>query len=63
MPEVAKEVKTLLVKLICEKCSSEMAWTGIASASDPPQYPHKCPKCGYKETAMGQNYPFIRYGE
>ena len=47
MPEIEQEVKTFTVSCLCEECGDGwMEPTGICLTSNPPQYPHKCSKCG-----------------
>lgn len=56
----SKEVKVYQDKLYCDKCGTEMEFTGMALTSYPMQYPHMCPKCDYRETHHVV-YPTIRY--
>lgn len=58
----SKEVKVYQDKLYCDKCGTEMEFTGMALTSYPMQYPHMCPKCDYRETRHVV-YPTIRYEE
>lgn len=55
--ERVAEAKTLIVEMICDKCSKgKMIPYGNAVLSTyPAQYPHKCENCGYMN-----NYP-MRY--
>ena len=46
--------------LHCDKCGTEMEFEGKVLISDPPQYPHICPKCGTKKIMEAQ-YPHIEY--
>ena len=59
MKEKRTEVRTYVERLLCETCDGgEMLPTGIALMSLPPQYPHKCNKCGYEDTPRGgKQYP------
>lgn len=51
MAEVRAEVKTYSITYHCSVCGiGEMLPTGIALLSSPPQYPHKCTKCGEEKT-------------
>ena len=54
------EVKVRKVTIECEKCGVEMFPTGVTLMSDPPQYPHKCDKCGNTVNMM-EIYPRIEY--
>ena len=58
------EKKLVPVKrvLVCE-CGTEMEHTGMVYMSNPVQYPHKCPNCGYEETIVGKSYPCIEFEE
>ena len=58
----SKEVKVYQDKLYCDKCGTEMKFTGMALATYPMRYPHMCPKCDYRET-HNVVYPTIRYEE
>jgi hypothetical protein len=63
MSEKRLEVKTYLVKKICDKCNEgEMKRdeVNIMLATYPPQYVHKCTKCGCKENYF-ESYPKIEY--
>ena len=54
MAEKRTEVRTIMVRLMCDKCGEgEMKPTGVALMSHPPQYPHKCDKCGAETTIRG----------
>ena len=45
--EIKTEVKTFLVKMICDKCGEgEMIFNGFTKTSNPPWHVHKCNKCG-----------------
>lgn len=55
-----REVRTYKVELICDECGVPMEFTGMMLTSYPPQYPHKCPKCGKHETVF-ECYPKIEY--
>jgi hypothetical protein len=56
--EVRREVKTYIIEYECPECKEGNLYpTGRVLLSSPPQYPHKCNKCGYKETFRGIKYP------
>lgn len=58
MPEV-REVKTSQVDERCPVCGQGwMRPTGIVLTSNPPQFPHKCTNCDYKQT-YSVRYPYI----
>lgn len=63
---MSQEKKTELipyrVELICD-CGGQMLPTGVILLSDPPQYPHRCNKCGKEETCWDSKYPYIEYKE
>ena len=62
MPEVTVEIKNHLVKYACPKCHSFMVWGGIELTSNPPVFPHTCPKCGLVEN-LRRTYPYQTYTE
>lgn len=55
-----EEVKPFLVIKKCLKCKIEMKPTGLSLLSSPPQFPHKCPRCGYEEN-FSKVYPCLEY--
>ena len=58
------EVRTYIVRWICEECEvGEMRPTGGSLASNPPLYIHKCNHCGHRDTARGTQYPQREYEE
>lgn len=63
--EKRTEVRTFMVRLMCDKCGEgEMKPTGVQLLSNPPQYPHRCDKCGFETTIRGgKAYPRIDYEE
>jgi len=65
MTEKRTELRTFMVRLMCDKCSEgEMKPTGIQLSSNPPKYPHKCDKCGAETTVRGgKPYPRIEHEE
>lgn len=65
MAEKRTEVRTFMVRLMCDKCGEgEMKQTGVQLLSNPPQYPHRCDKCGSETTIRGgKTYPRIEYEE
>lgn len=61
MAEKRVEVKMYQVTYTCGACGvGKMKPTGISLMSNPPQYPHKCNKCGYENT-FRSTYPKIVY--
>ena len=57
MPEIRKEIKRyFMVHMECECGEGNMIPTGMVFESYPPQYPHKCEKCGTEEFFWKQ-YP------
>ena len=65
MTEKRTEMRTFMVRLMCDKCGEgEMKPTGIQLLSNPPQYPHACNKCGAETTIRGgKTYPRFEYEE
>lgn len=64
MAEKRTEVKTYVVRYICDDCGEgEMVPTGLCLSIWPAQYPHKCNKCGASETFIGSTYPRTVYEE
>ena len=58
MRVVQTEVKTFVQELPCSSCVvGTMKPTGITLLSIPPQYPHKCNKCGAELTVKGHCFP------
>lgn len=60
-------VDTFKEYLLCDDCSKKMRWdeaimqwNGMELLSSPPQYQHKCPKCGKRET-KNRVYPRTIY--
>lgn len=60
--EEESEVKTVLVKMKCDKCKKGfMEKDGnIVFPSYPPQFSHKCSCCGNRENYTVQ-YPYTKY--
>ncbi|WP_020474525.1 hypothetical protein [Zavarzinella formosa] len=59
MSEIEQEVKTFSVRYQCDDCGiGEMAPTGIMFMTHPPQYPHKCDKCGTERT-FAERHPKV----
>jgi predicted RNA-binding Zn-ribbon protein involved in translation (DUF1610 family) len=58
-------MQVVRVELVCPKCGEgKMASTnGPAILSSPPQYPHKCDKCGHEDHVRGYLYPSIEFEE
>lgn len=61
--ERRREVRTILIKLICEKCECEILPTGECLTSYPAQYLHKCTGCGLTTHIAGKTYPYLDYEE
>lgn len=63
MKEKRIEVRTYVVRLMCDKCDGgEMLPTGVSLPSNPPQFPHKCNKCGYEGApCIGRRYPRLEH--
>lgn len=47
-------------RLYCDKCGTEMCFSGGVLLTNPLQFPHVCPKCGFKITTEEQ-YPKLKY--
>lgn len=62
MAEQKTELRVFETRLICDECGEgEMLPTGVALMSSPPQYPHKCTKCGAQDNVRGKKYPHHSY--
>ena len=56
------EVKTIEVRQYCDKCGTELTFTGEVLLSNPLKYVHICEKCkNYKW--LPKSYPCIEYKE
>lgn len=60
-------IQTFKEYLLCDDCSKKMMWDetimkwdGLELLSNPPQYRHRCPKCGKVET-KNLVYPRVFY--
>ena len=62
MEEKKLMMKTFLLKMICE-CGGEFRAGNEVLMSYPPQYPHKCTKCGEERTFSGKSYPRLIHEE
>lgn len=49
-------IYTVTEKLYCDKCDVEMVRTQIVLTSNPPKFPHICPKCGNQKATL-EVYP------
>lgn len=60
-----KEVKvnTFIKRLFCKKCDVEMEAGNICLTSNPPQFPHTCPKCGNTVNTVNTTYPVADFKE
>jgi hypothetical protein len=56
MKEIKTPVYNYVVRATCE-CGGEFEPTGVVLRSYPPQYPHKCNKCG-KEEVFRKQFPY-----
>lgn len=59
------KVRIFRIEMMCDKCNEgQMKPTGMVYETYPPQYPHKCDKCGYENT-FDEVYPRIdqKYSE
>lgn len=54
------EIKVFEERLYCDKCGAEMKHNGLILCSDPLQYPHVCPSCGW-DIISTTKYPNIVY--
>jgi len=55
------DIKPIGIKMFCDKCKKgEMLPNGNMLLSDPPQWEHKCNKCGHEENYK-YKYPRIRW--
>lgn len=60
MAETFAQVTPLLVNYGCEKCGTWMVPSGQTYMTNPPRYPHICPKCGFRAT-LTESYPVVRW--
>jgi hypothetical protein len=44
----------------CDKCDGTLVFDGIVLTSYPPQYPHTCDRCGWRNN-LREHYPTIEY--
>jgi hypothetical protein len=62
MSETRTEVRPVEIDYVCDACGvGHMRSTGISLMSSPPQYPHKCDKCGAEQTFTNARYPRVMY--
>ena len=54
------EVKAFRSVYLCDTCGTEMEWNGVCYTSNPPLYPHVCPKC-FATRTFSTHYPTIVY--
>ncbi len=63
MPLTQSPLRPIQVDRVCDKCGEgRMRPTGVALASYPPLFPHKCESCGAIDT-FRQQYPTLRYAQ
>lgn len=62
MLEKRVEVKTYMVKAICEKCDGEYVYNGSVLMTYPAKYSHTCSYCGNVQT-FDCRYPTVEYVE
>ena len=55
-----EKVETVIKHAMCPHCGSEMEFDGLVYTTYPEQFPHTCPKCGWKHV-FGKQYPAIEY--
>jgi hypothetical protein len=54
------EIRQEEVAYVCDACrEGEMLSDGFCLTSNPPQYPHRCNRCGHMQT-FDARYPFTR---
>ena len=62
--EAKFELKKFIIRYFCEPCArkggGEYLPTGVVLLSNPPQYPHKCNRCG-ETKVFNQKYPRYEY--
>lgn len=56
------EMKSFEVHQYCDKCGTELTFTGEVLLSNPAKYVHKCNKCGNTEW-YSKSYPCVEYKE
>lgn len=62
MAEVKNKVQTYIINYVCDECyDGNMERDGnIVLTSNPPLFPHKCNRCGYKMNFI-DTYPKFVY--
>lgn len=61
---IRTEVKVYRIERPCEieGCDGMVeSCAGTVLMSSPPQYPHKCTKCGTEQHILGITYPYIEH--
>lgn len=54
------EVRSFRATVYCPRDDEELEATGYMLTSAPPQFPHKCQRCGYSVN-LDASYPRIEY--
>lgn len=55
-------VQTIITRLFCDHCATEMEKSSRMLCSYPPQYEYECENCGHKEHSY-TSYPAVSYEE
>ena len=63
MAEVLKTISTRIeayrIELPCEEEGCDGMIESCGTLAKPPQYPHKCTKCGKERNIFGITYPYV----
>lgn len=54
------ECEVVTFELECDACGGTLVFTGEVLLSSPPQFPHKCDKCGIVRNVLDRPYPHTR---
>lgn len=59
MGEIRAQIHPIKIDMICPTCGrGYMRPTDVVYPTSPPQYPHKCNKCGYSDVYR-ISYPYL----
>jgi len=62
MPEITRDVQMVQIAYQCDECGEGLMIRkdNVMFTIDPPQFPHKCNKCGF-EAILTSSYPAMGY--
>lgn len=61
MPELKREVRTIEVNYVCDKCGHGMMHKSGELNEETGDVPHKCVICSHEQVFQWENYPRIDY--